>query len=151
MRAQLGRYSVSAGIWIGLSVAFLLGSLSMVQLRCKVASGYPCGDWPQNGYTWQFWPPFLLCLVLWVVAGQMWGKRRGRPFWEGLSAHGEAASPMLGLILSWIWYGLTGPQFHPPACTVPLLCHDIVPKSIVVWSLPWVVWGGARLVMLWRR
>lgn len=139
----------SAGFWVGFTVCFLLASLSMVQLRCKFTGGFPCGDWPKHGYTWHFWPSFLLFLFLWFLAAQVWSRRRGRALREGLRVHGEAASPMLGLVLAWAWYGLTGPQFHYPNCTVPLLCHDTVPFSVLVWSLPWLVWGGWRLWQAW--
>jgi len=136
------------GLWVGLTVAFLLASLAMVQLRCKMFEGFPCGDWPKHGYTWHFWPPFLLLLLLWFVAAQSWSRKRGRPLEEGLRAYGEAAAPMLGLVLTWAWYGLTGPAFHAPACTVPLLCHDAMPFSVLIWSLPWLLWGGWYLVRI---
>ncbi len=139
------------GIWIGLTVAFLLASLGMVQLRCKVTGGYPCGDWPRDGYTWHFWPAFLTILFIWLLAAQLWSRRRRRELGEALRAHGEAASPMLGLVLAWAWYGLTGPQFHRPDCTTPILCHDAAPFSIAVWSLPWVVWGAWQIAVLWRH
>lgn len=83
----------SVGLWVGLTVAFLLTSLAMVQIRCKVFGGFPCGDWPVHGYTWHFWPPFLL---LWFVAARTWSRRRGQPLKEGLRVHSEAASPTLG-------------------------------------------------------
>lgn len=119
----------AAGIWVGLTVSFLLASLAMVQLRCKVTGGYPCGDWPRDGYTWQFWPAFLLLLLVWAATAAVWTRRAGRSFWRGVEAHGEAASPMLGLVVAWAWYGLTGPQFHPPACTTPVLCHVPCPGA----------------------
>ena len=142
--------SRSPGVWVGLTVVFLWASLAMVQLRCKVTGGFPCGDWPKDGYTWHFWPPFLLLLLLWFVAARLWRQRFGQALGEGVRAHGEAASPMLGLVLAWTWYGLTGPQFHFPECTVPLLCHDTLPFSIVIWSVPWVVWGALNILAIWR-
>ena len=138
------------GIWIGLTVSFLLASIAMVQLRCKVTGGYPCGDWPRDGYTWHFLPPFLLLLLLWSLAAQALAVRTRQRWADMVSLLGETVSPMLGLILAWAWYGLTGPQFHPPKCTVPLLCHDVVRSGIVFWSLPWVIWGMYSLVGLWR-
>jgi hypothetical protein len=123
----------------------------MVQLRCKVTGGFPCGDWPRDGYTWHFWPAFLTIFFIWFLAAEAWSRRRGRTLGDGLRAHGEAGSPMLGLVLAWAWYGLTGPQFHPPNCTAPLLCHDTLPFSIAVWGFPWMFWGAWQIVVLWRH
>ena len=141
---------VAPGIWIGVTAASLMASLAMVQMRCKLPGNLPCGDWPADGYTWHFWPPFILLLVIWSVASRVWGRRHGRSIAESLRVHGEAVSPALGLLVSWGWYGLTGPQFHPPACATPILCHDAMPLSIVVWSAPWLAWSGWRIVRLWR-
>jgi len=138
------------GIWMGLVASFLLASLAMVQFRCRITGGFPCGDWPKDGYTWHFWPPFLLLLFGWLVAGRLWSQRGGCPLAEGLGAQGAAVSPMVGLVLAWAWYGLTGPQFHRPACTIPVICHDVLPGSVAVWSLPWILWSIGRLVRLWR-
>ncbi len=138
----------SVGLWVGLTVAFLLASLAMVQIRCKVFGGFPCGDWPAHGYTWHFWPPFLL--LLWFVAARAWSGRHGQPLRKGFRVHGEAASPMLGLVLAWAWYGLTDPQFHSPACTIPVVCHDVMPFSIVIWSLPWFAWASLGIWRAWR-
>lgn len=140
----------SPGVWIGLTVSYLFASLAMVQIRCKVTGGFPCGDWPVHGYTWHFWPPFLSVLLLWFFAGRVWSRRFGRRQWEALCTLGEAVSPMLGLVLAWCWYGLTGPRFHLPDCTVPLLCHDSFPAGILVWSLPWCAWAAWRSVSIWR-
>ncbi len=141
----------AAATWAGLTVNFLLASLAMVQFRCKISGGYPCGDWPTDGYTWHFWPVFLVLCLLWLIGARLWSRRRGRPFAEGFQAYGEAASPMLGLTLTWAWYGLTGPQFHPPACTVPLLCHDVLPGSVALWGLPWIAWGTVRVLRVSGR
>ena len=144
-----GRHSTSAGLWIGLVVAGLLGSLAMVEIRCKLFGIGRCGDWPELGYTWHFWPPFLLLLFVWVVGGRLWNSRRGRSLREGLAAHGHAAGPMLGLVVAWSWWALTGPQFHKAACTAPVLCHDVMRLSILLWSGPWVVWGLWNITQLW--
>jgi len=134
---------------VGFSVAFLLSSLAMVQLRCRLFEGFPCGDWSQHSYTWHFWPPFLLLLLLWLVAAERWSRQRRRPFADGVQVHRDAAAPMLGLVLVWAWYGLTGSTFHPPACTAPLRCHDTVPAGVLIWSLTWLAWGRWRLTSVW--
>jgi hypothetical protein len=141
----------TAATWAGITVIFLLASLTMVQLRCRVTGGYPCGDWPKDGYTWHFWPVFLGLCFFWLVGAWVWSRGRGRSLAEGFDAYGNAASPMLGLTLTWSWYGLSGPQFHPPKCGIPVLCHDVLPGSMALWALPWIVWAAARLISLWRK
>jgi len=141
----------SPGLWIGVTVISLASSLAMVQIRCRLFSGYPCGDWPNHGYTWHFWPPFLFMLLVWVVAARAWSRQGQQSLVKGLDAHGKASSPALGLVVAWGWYGLTGPQFHAPACTTPVLCHDVLPLGILIWSAPWIVWGAWQILALWRR
>lgn len=117
--------SPSAGYWVGLTVCGLLASLAMVQIRARLGGGFPRGDWPEYGYTWHFLPAFLGALGLWYVAARIWSRRRGLPTRSGLAALGLAASPMLGLVIAWCWYGLTGTQFHAAGgCRTPVLCHD---------------------------
>lgn len=141
----------SAGLFVGITIAFFLSSLMMVQLRCKFSAGFPCGDWPRHGYTWHFWPAFFLVLGLWLALAKMWSHRTSRSYFDALRLHGDAAGPMLGLVIAWAWYGLVGPEWHRPACTVPLLCHDTVPFSIAIWSFPWIAWGAWRIRAMWRR
>ena len=150
MRRTVGQTLGAPGLWIGVTAASLVASLAMVQIRCKFSENFACGDWPWDGYTWHFWPPFLLLLLVWTRAARVWSQRVSRSMYEGLCAHGEAASPMLGLVVAWGWYGLMGRQFHAPACTIPVLCHDAMPLSIVLWSAPWIVWGVWRISLLWR-
>ena len=140
----------SAGLWIGLVVAALLSSLAMVEIRCKVFGIPPCGDWPKLGYTWHFWPPFAVILLAWVLGARLWSERRRLSLVDGLVSHGLAVAPMLGLVVAWGWFGLTGPQFHAPACTMPILCHDAMRLSIVIWSAPWTIWGMWNIGSLWR-
>ncbi len=93
---------------------------------------------------------FILLLLLWFVAARTWSGQRGQPLREGFRVRGEAASPMLGLVLAWRWYGLTVRNSHSPACTIPVLCHDVMPSGIVVWSLPWFAWGSLSIWRAWR-
>jgi hypothetical protein len=141
-----------AGVWVGLTVAFLLSSLAMVQLRCKASGGYYfCGDWPRDGYTREFWPPFILVLAAWGLAARERARRMSASWTEALDDLGQASSPMLGLVLAWVWYGLRGAEFHPwGGCNIPVLCHDTMPFAILVWSGPWVIWGAWRLVRAWK-
>ena len=137
------------GLWVGLTTAFLISSLAMVQLRCKVTGGYPCGDWPLHGYTKEFWPSFLVALAAWGLAARLRAHRTRSVWAHALDEMGRASAPMLGLVLAWVWYGLTGDAFHPAGgCTIPVLCHDVMPSAIVVWAGPWVIWGSWRVVSL---
>lgn len=124
----------------------------MVQMRCRLTGGYPCGDWPRDGYTWQFWPPFVVILAVWAASASVLARRSSLGWIAAADTLGETAAPMLGLVLTWAWYGLTGERFHNKGgCTVPILCHDVLPMSLVIWSGPWIFWGAWRLVSLWRR
>jgi hypothetical protein len=144
--------SPSTGYWVGLTVSVLLASLSMVQIRSKLFDGFPTGDWAEHGYTWHFIPPFLIVLGVWYVAALVWSRRRGFPARVGLAALGSAASPMLGLVIAWDWYALTGTQFHAAGgCHTPVLCHDALPHAIAVWAGPWIAWGAFRIWKMWRR
>lgn len=51
MNTSETRSRTAVGLWVGLTVVFLLASLAMVQVRCKVTGGFPCGDWPKESYT----------------------------------------------------------------------------------------------------
>ena len=143
-------YAKSAGLWVGLVAVALLSSLAMVQIRCKLFGIAPCGDWPQIGYTWHFWPPFILLVAVWATGAWVWSSRRERLLVDGLGAHGLASAPMLGLVVAWSWFALTGSQFHAPSCTTPVLCHDAMRLSIAIWSGPWIAWGLWNIVGLWR-
>src|SRR5262245_26566745 len=96
--------SADAGVWVGLTVAFLLSSIAMVQLRCKLTGGYSCGDWPRDGYTREFWPPLLLVLAAWGLAAKARARRIGVKWTDALDDLGRASSPMLGLMAAWVWY-----------------------------------------------
>lgn len=138
------------GIWIGAASSFLVASLAMVQIRSKIFGGYPSGDWPEDGYTWHFLLGFGACLLVWAAVAMLWSRRRSTSFRHGLERVGVACAPLLGLVLAWSWYGLTGDQFHQAhGCDTYLLCHDVGPSPVVVWSAPWVIWAGIRLVRLW--
>jgi len=136
-----------AGIWIVLTVSFLLAGIGMVQVRAKLFGGYPSGDWPVDGFTWHFVPVFLLVVAGWWVAAAWAGRGKGLSTGDALRRLGLEASPMLGLVIAWSWYGLTGEQFHAAGgCTTYPLCHDSGPLLILVWSAPWLLWGGWRVV-----
>lgn len=140
----------AAGIWIGLVSSFLVASLGMVQVRAKIFGGYPSGDWARDGYTWHFLLPFAACLLLWWLAARVWSRRASCSLRVGLEAIGRASAPLLGLVTAWSWYGLTGDQFHlAHGCDTYLLCHDVGPAPIVVWSAPWILWAGYRWWRLW--
>lgn len=138
-----------SGIWIGLTVCFLLASIGMVQVRSRVFGGYPLGDWPAHGYTWHFLPVFLGLVGGWWFLS-LWVSRRSEcPLGDVFRALGDRASPMLGLAVAWSWYGLTGEQFHASGgCRTYPLCHDSGPFLIFVWSAPWLLWGGYRIIRL---
>lgn len=141
-----GGTDTDAGVWIGLTVSFLLASIGMVQVRAKVFGGYPSGDWPMHGYTWHFVPVFLLIVGGWWILSAWTGRRRRRPTREVFRDLGDRASPLLGLVVAWSWYGLTGEQFHASGgCTTYPLCHDSGPFLILIWSAPWILWGGYRV------
>jgi hypothetical protein len=140
-----------SGLWSGLVVAFLLASVGMVQIRAKVFGGYPSGDWPRDGYTWHFLPAFAAVTLLWVATARRYGHRAGTSLRTSLERVGRAASPMLGLVVAWSWYGLTGPEFHAAGgCDVYPLCHDTGRALIVIWSAPWMAWGLWNLRRLFR-
>lgn len=153
-RGRRERKGGSPGLWIGAAASFLVASLAMVQIRSKIFGGFPSGDWPKDGYTWHFVPALALCVLVWVLAGHLWSRREGRDgatLREGMERLGVAAAPLLGLVITWSWYGLTGPQFHEAhGCTTPVLCHDVTPGSVVILSAPWVLWAGWKLWQAWR-
>lgn len=80
-----------AATWAGITVVFLLASLTMVQLRCRVTGGYPCGEWPRDGYTWHVWPVFLGLCLLWLSSARVWSRGHPRPLAEGFERLGDAA------------------------------------------------------------
>lgn len=147
------RTPIVPGILIGLTICFLASGIGMVQLRCKgpLAGDFPCGDWPRDGFTYHFWLALLPTLGVWSLAATSWANRAHRSLLDGLAELGETASPMLGMILGWSWYGLTGDQFHLPACKTPILCHDVVRSSLVIWISPWILWAALRLGAMWRH
>lgn len=139
--------SRDSGVWIGLTVSYLLASIGMVQVRAKVFGGYPSGDWPVDGYTWHFVPVFVLIVAAWWLVSVWVSRRRGLSIGTVFRALGSRASPMLGLVIAWSWYGLTGEQFHASGgCTTYPLCHDSGPFLILMWSAPWLLWGGYRVI-----
>lgn len=117
-------------------------------MRCKLTQDYPCGDWPVHGYTWHFIPPFLLVLASWLLLARLVSWRNRIPVADAAAQVGSATSPLLGLTISWSWYGFTGPAFHPPICEFPILCHDVLSASILVWTTPWIIWAGWRTLQL---
>lgn len=140
------------GLWIGATACFLVASLAMVQIRRKIFGGFPSGDWPLDGYTWHFFPALGLCLAAWALGAHLWSRSNGRGLRDGMERLGVAAAPLLGLVVTWSWYGLTGPQFHAAhGCETPVLCHDVTPASVLIWSGPWVLWGGWRAWKMWRQ
>lgn len=146
------RSGEAPGLWIGSAVTFLGASLAMVQIRSKVFGGFPSGDWPRDGYTWHFLPALILCLAVWVGAAHLWTRRHGGKLRDWMERLGRAAAPLLGLVVTWSWYGLTGRQFHAAhGCDTPILCHDVAPASVVIWSAPWMLWAGWRVWKLWRQ
>lgn len=142
----------ASGLWTGLIVTFLLASLGMVQMRAKLFEGFPSGDWPRHGYTWHFLPAFAMATFLWFLAAWRYGRGSRAALSVALERVGRAASPMLGLVIAWSWYGLTGSQFHASGgCHIYPLCHDSGPGLILVWSAPWVVWGVFNVIRVIRR
>lgn len=127
------------GVWIGLTVGGLLSGIGMVQLRCKTGA-YPCGDWPRHGFTWHFLVVFALFVMGWWLL-----TRRSR---SSFNETGLAMAPMLGLAVAFSWYGLTGAQFHAPICDTPILCHDAMRGSIIIWSSPWLILGAVSISRL---
>lgn len=131
-----------AGYWIGLVGCALLAGLGMVQLRSWLGA-YPSGDWPVHGITWHLAPALAVALSLWWTAAQL----LGRP----LEAVGRAAAPLLGLVVTWTWYGVTDPDFHAAGgCDVYPICHDSGPFLVVWWAAPWFIWAAWRIYRLQR-
>jgi hypothetical protein len=133
--------SRAAGLWIGTTVCALGAGIGMVVTRCRLHAGFSCGDWPRQGITWHFLPLFILGIVLWWA----WSRLLRR----SSSEVGIALAPGLGLTVTWTWYGITDPAFHHPDCTTPVICHDVTPSSVVIWSAPWLIWMGFNMVRLW--
>lgn len=136
-----GVLAYRAGLWVGGTVSFLAASLLMVQIRAKVFGGFPSGDWPRDGYTWHFLIAIVVALMVWVAVASLYRRLTGKSTSRCLSAVGMASAPMLGLVVTWSWYGLTGPQFHAPACTAYPVCHDSGPLLVLIWAAPWILWG----------
>jgi hypothetical protein len=151
MRPAVEPPTALPGIAIGLTVVGSASALAMVQLRCHLETNVPCGDWAGNGLTWLILPPLATGLLVWVVAATLLSRRSGWPVLRAAAAFGEGAAPGLGLVAAWTWYGFVGPQLHPPQCHTPILCHDVVSHSLIVWVAPWVLWSLVREWMLWRR
>lgn len=147
MREEPG---LRTGLWVGATACFLVASLGMVQIRSKIYGGFPSGDWPRDGYTWHFLPALVLSLAVWLVAAHFWSKRHDPGLRQAMERLGEGTAPLLGLVVTWSWYGLTGPQFHAAGgCDTPVLCHDVTPASVVIWAAPWIIWAGIRVWKAW--
>lgn len=143
-QAQRGRWAkwVDRLLLLSLPVWNSFGAvLVMTQWRCRMGP-YPCGDWTTTGgITWHF-PAAVI-----ILAGGAYALGRSL----GLRPFARATLPLLGLSVGVIWYGLPPSMIHPPpsgSCpNLPIVCHDVLDSSILVWTLPFVVWALARI---WR-
>jgi hypothetical protein len=151
MRSAVQPSDAIPGLAIGVTVVATASALAMVQLRCHLEANVPCGDWAARGLSWYIVPPLAAGILVWIVAAGLLTRRSGWSPLRAAAALGEGAAPGLGLAAAWTWYGFVGPELHPPQCNTPLLCHDVMSHSLLVWVAPWLLWSLGREWMLWRR
>lgn len=104
----------------------------MIEWRCKISSGYDCGDIFVGGISWHVWAALGILVIGFAFIILMQSLRRHTSLAHELSDLLYAARALAGIWAYVLWIALPQSIIHPPsayrggACPeIPLICHDI--------------------------
>jgi hypothetical protein len=118
----------------------------MIEWRCKISGGYPCGDIYIGGISWHFWASLGLLVASFTLIAIVQSLIRQTKLFGELGNLLYAARAFAGIWAYVFWISLPQSIIHPPthggSCpNIPLICHDIPVMGFggaIFWAGPFI-------------